>query len=527
MATAKRKAALRAPALPQFTIVDAMTDPALFGRHFEGKSWAAWRAFLKAMFALPMSKAEREIYARHTQRDYSNADAVEIMHAVLICGRRSGKSRILALIGVYLAVMVDWSSRLSAGETGCVMILAASKDQARTIFKYCLGLLQETPIFERLVRKVTANTITLTSGIEIRVTAASFRTTRGVTAVAVLADETAFWWTDPNSAESDVEIWRALRPSIMTVPGARTLIASSPYRRAGLLWGEKQRLFGQDSPRELCWISETRQMNPSVPEAEVAAELAKDYEAAKSEYLALFRDDLEAFLSREALDPVILHGVREIAPDRGVTYVAGFDGAGGDKGGDSMTCAIAHLDRKAGYVVLDAIREWKPPFSPEVVIAEISKLFREYHISRPIGDRWGANLMVELFARYGMTLTRTEMTSSDYFHEVLPAINSRLVRILDSERLHSQFLQLERRTSRTGKDHIGHPIGSKTIHDDVAVAVAIALVSAKTKPAWNITPEMMAAARRPWGGFTGGSGGSGGFGSDWPGANGGFGGIIK
>jgi hypothetical protein len=32
-----------------------MDDPAALGRHFRGVSWDAWRAFLKAPFALPMS----------------------------------------------------------------------------------------------------------------------------------------------------------------------------------------------------------------------------------------------------------------------------------------------------------------------------------------------------------------------------------------------------------------------------------------------------------------------------------------
>lgn len=488
MPTGSRKAAVRAPVaakrakpLPNFSIVDAMTDPALFGRHFDGESWGAWRAFLKAMFALPMSKAEREIFEKHTQRSYNNATAAEIMHAVLICGRRSGKSRVLALIGVYLAVMVDWSARLSAGETGTVMILAASKDQAKVIYKYCLGLLQGTPIFERLIKKATASVITLSNGIEIRITAASFRTTRGVTAVAVLMDEVAFWWSDPNAAESDIEIARALKPATMTVRGSRTLIASSPYRRTGLLWNERERLYGKEVPGEMCWIAETRQMNPEVSQSEVDSELLKDYEAAKSEYLAIFRDDLEAFISRDILEPITMRGVREIPPEHGVTYLAGFDGAGGEKrGGDSMCCSIAHWDTRQKYTLVDAMREVQPKFSPSVVIADFCKLFRQYRITRVFADRWARGVLVEMFAAHGITLVPTEMSASDYFGELLPAMTSGTVRILDSERLTSQFMQLERRTSSFGKDNIGHPTRGN-FHDDLAVAVAISLVSAKAK----------------------------------------------
>ncbi len=47
--------------------------------------------------------------------------------------------------------------------------------------------------------------------------------------------------------------------------------------------------------------------------------------------------------------------------------------------------------------------------------------------------------------------------------------------LLDIPRLASQFLALERRTSRAGKDSVDHPPGG---HDDVANAVAGALTMA-------------------------------------------------
>ena len=59
-------------------------------------------------------------------------------------------------------------------------------------------------------------------------------------------------------------------------------------------------------------------------------------------------------------------------------YTAFVDPSGGTA--DSMTLAIAHAEREVG--VLDAIREMRPPFSPEAVVAEFAALLRYYHISR-------------------------------------------------------------------------------------------------------------------------------------------------
>jgi hypothetical protein len=105
--------------------------------------------------------------------------------------------------------------------------------------------------------------------------------------------------------------------------------------------------------------------------------------------------------------------------------------------------------------------------------------------------------MIEMFQAHGLTLVPTEMTASDYFCELLPAMTSGIVRILDSERLHSQFMQLERCTSSSGKDNIGHPT-SGNFHDDLAVAVAISLVGAKAKRGpMVITDPMLREAARP------------------------------
>jgi hypothetical protein len=55
---------------------------------------------------------------------------------------------------------------------------------------------------------------------------------------------------------------------------------------------------------------------------------------------------------------------------------------------------------------------------------------------------------------------------------LLPAINSGLVDLLDNDRLVAQLCALERRTARSGKDRIDHPPGG---HDDLANAVAGAI----------------------------------------------------
>ena len=39
--------------MPVIALGRCLNDPNLFGRHFRGASWAAWKVFLAALFAEP------------------------------------------------------------------------------------------------------------------------------------------------------------------------------------------------------------------------------------------------------------------------------------------------------------------------------------------------------------------------------------------------------------------------------------------------------------------------------------------
>jgi hypothetical protein len=88
-------------------LLQALDDDQLVAPLFAGSSWAPWRAFLKALFALPMADAELDLYRRHTER--LTPPAKSFNEAALVIGRRGGKSRILALVAVYLACFRDYA----------------------------------------------------------------------------------------------------------------------------------------------------------------------------------------------------------------------------------------------------------------------------------------------------------------------------------------------------------------------------------------------------------------------------------
>jgi hypothetical protein len=145
-----------------------------------------------------------------------------------------------------------------------------------------------------------------------------------------------------------------------------------------------------------------------------------------------------------------------------------------------MTLSISHR-AKDGCCILDAVRECRPPFSPESVVAEFAKLLKTYGIRKINGDRYAGEWPRERFQVHGIAYQVAEKPKSDIYRDLLPLLNSGRVELLDHSRLTAQLCGLERRTSRGGKDSIDHAPGS---HDDVANSVAgsllLALASAPT-----------------------------------------------
>ena len=446
------------------TLLEALDDPLLFAPWFRDRTtWAAWTAFLAALFGLPMTPEQLAVYRAHTGRTVVPiAQAVE---AWLVCGRRAGKSFMLALIAVYLACFRSYREHLQPGERATVLIIATDRKQARTIFRYIKGLLTGVALLKAMIERETSDAFDLSNSVTIEIGTSSFKTVRGYTICAALCDELAFWPSD-TAAEPDFAILDALRPAMATIPGAMLLCASSPHARRGALWDAYKRHYRQDGD-VLVWKATTREMNPSVPQRTIDAAIERDPAVAAAEWLAEFRADLEAFLSREAVEACVSPGVLERAPIEGVTYSAFCDPSGGSS--DSMTLAIGHRD--GNVVILDCVREIKPPFKPDAVALEFAELLRTYRVGIVRGDRYGGQWPADAFKRHGIEYVAADKTKSEIYHELLPKVNGAELDLLDHPKLIAQLVSLERRVARGGKSSIDHPPGAGS-HDDVANSVA-------------------------------------------------------
>src|SRR5262249_18490138 len=121
-------------------------------------------------------------------------------------------------------------------------------------------------------------------------------------------------------------------------------------------------------------------------------------------------------------------------------------------------------------VVLDCLREWKPPFNPTDVILEASELLKAYRVGRISGDRYAGEWCRQSFRERTISYEVSAQSKGDIYINFLPQLTAGRLRLLDHQGLLGPLCSLERGpTGGTGRDVVDHPRGA---HDDLANAVA-------------------------------------------------------
>jgi hypothetical protein len=464
---------------PLVSMRRALDDPNLLGKALVGPSWQSWRILLIASMGEALDERERRVFTELTGRELEPLTCVRELWGII--GRRGGKSRAIAVLAVYLAALVDHRAAITPGEVGVALCLAKTIDQAGVVFGYVRGILNKAPLLKQLVQRAGADSIELSNmgvALRIEVRPSSSRTLRGLTCVCAICDELAFWPVDDTSVNPDVEVIRSIKPSLLSTRG-QLICISSPYAKRGTLWDAFKRHYGpRGDPLVLVARAPSLVMNSTLPRDEIERIYADDPLYAAGEYGAEFRTDVDAYVSPEIIEACVAQGIYELPPVTGIAYLAFVDPSGGSA--DSMTLAIAHV--RGDELVLDLLREVMPPFNPESVVAEWAPLLRAYGVTAVHGDHYAGEWARVPFRRHGIDYLLAEQRKSDIYRDALPLFNAGRAQVLDNRRLFQQFITLERRTARGGRDSIDHPPGG---HDDLANAVcgAFVLLEVERRPA--------------------------------------------
>ena len=246
-------------------------------------------------------------------------------------------------------------------------------------------------------------------------------------------------------------------------------MASSAYAKHGELYDAFKKYYGAAGPPEiLVAYGSSRDMNPSLPQDEIDRALEKDPVRNRAEYLSEFRSDVEGFIPREIVESCV-GDYHELPPNPSICYRCFVDAASGVPEGDSYTIAISH--KLGDRVIVDAIREVRPPFSPAAVVNDVLiPLCKAYSIHSVTGDNYAGEFAKEPVRAFGIAYELAKKHKSELYNDpFLPLLNSNKIDLPRNDRAINQICSLERSVQRSGRDQITHPTHG---HDDIANAVA-------------------------------------------------------
>jgi phage terminase large subunit-like protein len=215
-----------------------------------------------------------------TGRDAADLPQEGFQTGLFLVGRRSGKSKIAALIGGFEALFGGHEMKLSKGESGMLPIISPTKFQSGIVWRY-LRAIFDTPLLSAEMQDArdSDKTMVLRNGLRIVTLAGDWRTVRGPSVVCAILDEVCFHGVEEESRiRSDTELVRALRPALLTTQG-KLIAISSKYARKGWAYRQWRRQHGANRESgtfkkdwtTLVWDTDSLTMNPALNRCEIEA----------------------------------------------------------------------------------------------------------------------------------------------------------------------------------------------------------------------------------------------------------------
>ena len=452
-------------------IIEFMESDELTPGTMKGDTWEPWKACLSGMFGLPMKPERRALFRKLAGGRQPPTERVS--EAVAIAGRRSAKSHTTALVATYLATvgaaLEGITDRLAPGERGFILCLAVDRAQAAVVFGFVKGIFEASPMLSSMVTKWGAESIELNNNITIQIATNSYKAIRGRSAVAMIMDEACFYG-ESETASPAIELYRAAKPSLATT-GGMLLTISSPWAKKGFVFDQWRKHYGKDSD-VLVLQGATRLFNPTIPQSLIDSAMESDPEGSKSEWLAQWRSGISDLLQREVVEDAVRSSPLELPYQPGVEYIGFADPAGG--GADKYAVAIGHIEDER--LIVDLVRGRHG--SPSEITAEYAALFKTYGIRKIQSDKYSGAWSKDEFAKFGIECEQSARPKSELYRDCVSRFNSGQVELPNDKTLISQFCNLERRVSRSGREQIDSPPGG---HEDLANAAA-GIIAMATQP---------------------------------------------
>jgi hypothetical protein len=400
----------------------------------------------------------------------------------VVAGARSGKSYLGALRLLHLAITVPLDG-LAPGESAVGLIVAPDLRLARQCLRFVSGAARIVPHLARFVQTPTSDGFALRRpdgrvvSLECLPATRGGSAVRGRTLVGAVLDEACFF-RDESAVVNDVDLFRAVTPRV--VSGGQTIVASTPWAEAGLLYEMHRDQFGK--PRTvLVACAPTVLMRPSERER-VDAEYERDPENASRELGALFLSiGAGSYFDGDAIRACTDVGrSRALAPALEHRAIAAADFA---FSADHSAIVVARVE--AGAIVVADWLEVRPkkghPLRPSEVVGRFAAVARAHGCRQLFADHHYKESVREGLADTGVSFANVEggiVGKLATYKRAQTAIAERRVVLPDDSKMLGQLRAVQVRPTPGGGLSISHPRSRGAGHGDLCAALVLALSNA-------------------------------------------------
>lgn len=446
--------------LQDIDIITFATDPRYLNLSFRERP--AQEVLLRVLYGLPLDRKQLRIYRKLTGNRKEFEAGQDKTEAVWVLGARSGKSLLASIIALFEATRNKWQQYLSPGEFGYIVVIATRQKQAEQIIQAnCSRLIENSPALSGLASELYQTELTLTNNMKIISLPCNSTAGRGLPIACFVLDECGHFYTE--GIKADQTIYDSLRPRMAQFPGAKVVLISTPAAKQGLLWNFFQEGFSV--PSRFTAQSDTRTVNPEIPEKFIKREYKRDIDYARREFGAEFAEKIESFFSYEVLENSYTL-VGSLPYRENFDYSLGIDQSG-LSGRDRFALAISH--REDDKVLVDHIEAWETKNS-DIILKGVGKLAEAYSINRVSIDRYSKGWISQALNKLGL-----EVEIRPSLPEIYTNLKSLLialrVRLPDVPDLRKALTNTQAYYGRNNALSIGHQ-RSAAGHSDLADAVA-------------------------------------------------------
>ena len=390
-------------------------------------------------------------------------------------GRRSGKSTLAAVICLWDCLLRPDVDRLvRPGESRFAVCVATNLAQARLVVRAAHSIVERSPVLAGLIDGLTEDEIRfrLPSGARtvLRAFPCSSRGGRGWPVSTLVLDEGAHFLSESDGDRAAERVWEALAPSTAQFgDSARIVLSSTPYGSSGLfhdLWTRANDGELQDAHAE---HATTAQVNPTIAEAFLELEQARDPDSFRAEYLAEFTSSGDAFIDFDRID---VAGVPTGGPKAARTWVAGLDPAFAK---DPFGVALVGRTTD-GMLICGPVRAFRARGEFAGPVDEVARIAKEYH-ARAVTDQFSSAAVLDRLRNTRGIGVRVRNMTAQSKSEIFQALRARLydqsLLLPDNPGLVAELRRLRTKYSSGQASVVNPRVGGS--HGDMAQALAMAV----------------------------------------------------